>query len=183
MTETIPHSSSGAHSGKYLTFFLDNEEYGIEILKVQEIIGQMMITPVPGTPRYIRGVINLRGKIIPVMDLKTKFGMGVTVLTERTCIIVVRTERLMMGILVDRLTEVSDIGAQQIEQTPSFGVGIDTGFLLGMGKAGDAVILLLNIDNVLTSQEIVDIRALQAGAAAELPVGGTSHSKEGGRLS
>jgi purine-binding chemotaxis protein CheW len=178
MNETLTDKVAGARSGKYLTFFLGNEEYGIEILKVQEIIGQMAITPVPGTPRYIRGVINLRGKIIPVMDLKAKFGMSGTDITDRTCIIVVRMDRLMMGILVDRLTEVSNVSAQEIEETPSFGVEVNTDFLLGMGKIGGKVKLLLNIDNVLTSQEISDVEVVNAEASPQtLPVTGSSDHK------
>jgi purine-binding chemotaxis protein CheW len=159
-----------AQPGKYLTFFLDSEEYGIEILKVQEIIGRMAITPVPGTPQSIRGVINLRGKIIPVMDLKIKFGMNITDMTDLTCIIVLRTEHLMMGILVDRVMEVSTIGASDLESIPSFGVEVDTSFLLGIGKVAGRVKLLLNIDHVLTTQEIIDLTSIKTITGDPAPV-------------
>ncbi len=141
-------------AGKYLTFFLAEEEYSLEILKVREIIGLMAITPVPRTPSYIRGVINLRGKVIPVVDLRLKFGMDATMDTEETCIIVVDVSRdgheIQMGILVDRVSEVMDIKAEEIEDTPAFGsASIDTDFILGMAKTEGSVKILLAIEKVL----------------------------------
>ena len=113
-------------AGKYLTFFLASEEYGVEILKVQEIIGRMPITPVPLTSKYIRGVINLRGKIHPIMDLKVKFGMDQTQITDETCIIVIKTSSLMMGILVDKVSGGGDnVTSGDIEDTPSFGADVN----------------------------------------------------------
>jgi purine-binding chemotaxis protein CheW len=144
-----------ARAGKYLTFFLAHEEYGVEILKVQEIIGRMPITPVPRTPEYVRGVINLRGKIHPIMDLKVKFGMERTAITDETCIIVIKTSALMMGVLVDKVSEVANIAAGEIEETPSFGAEIDTDYLLGVGKTGGKVRLLLDIEKVLSAKDIV----------------------------
>ena len=148
----------GAKAGKYLTFRLASEEYGLEILKVREIIGVMDITHVPRTPEYIRGVINLRGKVIPVLDLRTKFNMETTENTDETCIVVVDTssdgDTIQMGILVDAVSEVLDIQESQIEDPPAFGTSVDTKFILGMGKVNNEVKILLDIDEVLTAGDI-----------------------------
>jgi len=144
--------------GKYLTFALANEEYGLEILKVREIIGYMEITAVPQTPYYVKGVINLRGQVIPVIDLRAKFGMDTTETTEETCIIVVENVRdgnkFSTGVVVDRVQEVLDITGQDIEQAPEFGSSVDTSFILGMGKIGDSVKILLDIDMVLANSDL-----------------------------
>jgi purine-binding chemotaxis protein CheW len=149
--------SARATAGKYLTFALDSEEYGLEILKVQEIIGIMKVTRVPKAPPYVRGVINLRGKVIPVVDLRLKFAMDSKADTERTCIIVVQitrqSSRITMGIIVDDVSEVLNITGEQIEGAPSFGSSVDTEFILGMGKVGQKVVMLLDIDRVLTGAE------------------------------
>lgn len=147
-----------ARAGKYLSFFLNGEEYGLGILKVQEIIGKQPITPVPRTPEYIRGVINLRGRIIPIMDLKMKFGMGQTEVTDESCIIVTQTSGVMMGVLVDKVSEVLNINSNDIEDTPSFGVSVDTAFLLGVGKTGDKVRLLLDIDKTINGENLADLK-------------------------
>jgi len=143
--------------GKYLTFKLSSEEYGLEILKVREIIGLMEITPVPRTPDFVRGIINLRGKIIPVIDLRLKFGMEPTPDTDETCIIVVdinsNGEAMQMGILVDAVSEVLDIKEGDIESSPSFGADFDSSFIRGMAKAKGKVKILLNIEKVLTAAE------------------------------
>ena len=141
-------------AGKYLTFKLMGEEYGIEILKVKEIIGLMDITDVPRMPGYIRGVINLRGKVIPVVDLRTKFGMMSTEDTEETCIIVVdvveqKEQSSMTGILVDTVSEVLEISSDQIESAPSFGASVDMDFITGMAKIGEGVKILLDVVKVL----------------------------------
>ncbi|MCP4704817.1 MAG: purine-binding chemotaxis protein CheW [candidate division Zixibacteria bacterium] len=145
-------------AGKYLTFRLAAEEYGLEILKVREIIGLMNITQVPRTPDYIRGVINLRGKVIPVLDLRNKFGMGVTEDTEETCIIVVDVrldgESVLMGTVVDAVSEVLDIMENEIEDAPSFGTNVDTEFILGIGKVKNDVKILLDINEVLTAIDL-----------------------------
>jgi len=146
-----------ARAGKYLTFFLAGEEYGVEILKVQEIIGRMPITPVPLTSRYIRGVINLRGKIHPIMDLKIKFGMNETQMTDETCIIVIKTSSIMMGILVDKVSEVVNITSEDIEDTPSFGAEVNPEYLLGVGKTGGRVRLLLDIEKVITATDVINM--------------------------
>lgn len=148
--------------GKYLTFSLGGEEYGIGILKVKEIIGMMPITVVPQTPAYIKGVVNLRGKVIPVIDLRVKFMMDAAEYTERTCIIVVEVaagRTIMMGIVVDSVSEVLNIKSADIEETPAFGTKLDTEFILGMAKVGGGIKILLDIDRVLSTEEIkmVDI--------------------------
>jgi len=144
-------------AGKYMTFKLAEEEYGLEILKVREIIGLMDITRVPKTAGYIRGVINLRGKVIPVVDLRLKFGMAKTESTDQTVIIVVQystgTADYTMGILVDEVLEVLNIDSEQIEPPPSFGGTIESEFILGIGKSEKRVIFLLDIGRVLTESE------------------------------
>jgi purine-binding chemotaxis protein CheW len=148
--------------GKYLTFLLDGEEYGLEILKVREIIGIMDITKVPQTPDFVQGVINLRGKVIPVIDLRAKFGLKRTEYNDQTCIIVVDVG-MLMGIIVDTVQEVHHIPAANIEPPPSLGAAVDTTFILGMGKVKEDVKILLDIDKVLTTQELVAItRKLEA---------------------
>ncbi len=134
--------------GKYLTFTLDGEHYGVGILKVREIMGLMEITHVPQMPDYVKGVINLRGKVIPVVDLRLKFGMTEAEYTDETCIIVVDVGSLV-GIIVDTVEEVADIPGGDIEPPPPLGASVDTAFLLGMGKIAGAVKVLLDIDRVL----------------------------------
>jgi purine-binding chemotaxis protein CheW len=149
-------------AGKYLTFFLSSEEYGVEILKVQEIIGRMPITPVPLTSKYIRGVINLRGKIHPIMDLNVKFGMNQTEITDETGIIVIKTASLMMGIMVDKVSEVVNMASGDIADTPSFGSDVDTKYLLGVGKTGGRIRLLLDIEKVITASDIINLKKATA---------------------
>jgi purine-binding chemotaxis protein CheW len=138
--------------GKFLTFFLAGEEYGLEILKVQEIIGMMDITPVPRTPDSVRGVINLRGKVIPIVDLRLKFEMPAAERTAETCIIVVEANRLQTGIVVDQVSEVLDITGENIEDAPAFGTEVRTDYILGIGKSEGHVKLLLDIDRVLCDE-------------------------------
>jgi purine-binding chemotaxis protein CheW len=144
--------------GKFLTFLMANEKYGLEILKVREIMGMMDVTSIPTTPAFIRGVINLRGKVIPVVDLRLKFGIEAKEDTQRTCIIVVHlthtAQEMIVGIIVDEVSEVLDIDQNQIEPPPSFGANIRTDFILGMGKVDQKVMTLLDIDRVLTEQEV-----------------------------
>jgi len=151
-------------SGKYLSFFLSNEEYGLQILKVVEIIGIMNITPVPRTPEFIKGIINLRGKVIPVMDLRLKFGMDPKEHTAETVIIVVQAQGIEMGIIVDKVSEVLDIAAENIEAAPSFGVEVNTDYILGIGKAEGKVKLLLDIDRVLSIQDAMEMATVKAQA-------------------
>lgn len=143
--------------GKYLTFILEGEEYGIVILKVKEIIGLMPITPVPQTPHFVKGVINLRGKVIPVVDLRLKFGMQSADYSERTCIIVVEavTEAGsgMIGGVVDSVSEVIQVRNEDVEEPPSFGTRLNTDYILGMAKVDGKVKILLDIDKVLVLNE------------------------------
>lgn len=150
--------------GKFLTFTLSQEEYGIPIHKVKEIIGMMEITNVPKTPKFIKGVINLRGKIIPIMDLRLKFEMEERQYTERTCIIVVDVQmeevKRQMGIAVDAVSEVVNIQTSEIELPPEYGHS-SAGFLTGMGKVKGKVILLLDIEKVLDSEELAILKEMR----------------------
>lgn len=145
--------------GKYLTFTLAEEEYGIGILKVKEIIGMMAITTVPQTPDFVKGVINLRGKVIPVMDLRLRFGMEAIDYNDRTCIIVVEIEgsagTIHIGIVVDSVSEVLNIKGEDIEETPTFGAKLNTDYILGMAKMENSVKILLDIDRVLNENEVL----------------------------
>jgi len=145
-----------AQGGKYLTFKLAGEEYGLEILKVREIIGIMDITALPQMPPYVKGVINLRGKVIPVIDLRLKFGMAPAEYTEQTCVVVVDVGALV-GIIVDTVQEVLDVAEGQIDPPPPLGASVDTSFVMGMGKVRDDVKILLDIDKVLGSRELGNI--------------------------
>ena len=145
-------SDLDAHDGKYLTFSLAREEYGLEILKVREIIGIMDITAVPQMPPHVKGVVNLRGKVIPVVDLRLKFGMESAEYTEATCIIVVDVGTLV-GIIVDTVQEVLDIESAQIDPPPPLGASVDTTFILGMGKVREEVKILLDINKVLNEEK------------------------------
>jgi len=160
MTHTKKQSvkMTAEKEGKFLTLSLAGEEYGIEILKVKEIIGMMPITTVPLTPPFVKGVINLRGKVIPVVNLRLKFGMQEVAYTDRTCIIVVEIKRqggsVLIGIVVDSVSEVLNIKANDIEETPAFGVRVDTNYILGMAKMSGGVKILLDIDRVLNADEL-----------------------------
>jgi purine-binding chemotaxis protein CheW len=166
MTETKIASADLA--GKYLTFRVSEEDYGIQILKVQEIIRLQSITKVPKAPDSVRGVINLRGKVIPVMQLRKKFGLPEVDDTERTCIIVVQIGRegknTTMGIMIDEVKEVVDIRAENIEETPSFGENINIDFILGIGKINDRLKILIDIDKVMSNKEIIDISQIAKAA-------------------
>lgn len=144
---------------KLLTFSLGEEGYGVSILKVKEIIGMLDITPVPRTPDFIKGVINLRGKIIPIMDLRIKFGMDEQTYDERTCIIVVEVDvkgtQKLLGVVVDMVSEVVTIAQEQVEPPPEYGTALDNNFILGIGKIKDRVIIILDIEAVFLCEEII----------------------------
>lgn len=144
--ETLNDHMAG---GKFLSFFLGKEEYAIEILKVQEIIGLMPITPVPKMPDYIRGVLNLRGKIVPVMNLRIRFGLPEVEDTDETCVIVVQEGNYLMGVLVDHVSEVADIIGDQIEEVPSFGITGNSEYLAGIGKVKDSVKMIVDVHKVV----------------------------------
>jgi purine-binding chemotaxis protein CheW len=162
-----PEPSKGraaGQEGKFLTFSLASEEYGIGILKVREIIGMMPIRTVPQTPGFVKGVINLRGKVIPVVDLRLKFGMSEVEYTERTSIIVVSVghegpnEKVIhIGIVVDYVSEVVNIKADEIEAAPAFGSRLNTEYILGMAKIGKGVKILLDIDRILAGDELAGL--------------------------
>jgi purine-binding chemotaxis protein CheW len=141
-----------SHDGKYLTFLLGDEQYGIEILKVVEIIGYMQITEIPQIPDYILGIINLRNKIIPIMDLRLRFHLDKKQADVETVIIVIQTEKVNMGIVVDKVLEVINITDANIEDTPNFGVSITTDYILGMAKLNNKVTILLSIEGILTDE-------------------------------
>ncbi|MBN2704208.1 MAG: purine-binding chemotaxis protein CheW [Pontiellaceae bacterium] len=151
----------GSHlAGKYLTFALGSEEYGLEILKVREIVGYQEITRVPKTSNDIKGVINLRGQVIPIVDLRGRFGMEEKDIDDQTCIIVVENEHdgriTPTGVIVDKVSEVLDIQIEQIEPPPQFGGTHRIDFIRGMGKIGGNVKILLDIDKVLSSTNTAD---------------------------
>jgi len=163
MTQTAQKTNETNESlanlaGKYLTFLLGDESYGIEILKVQEIIGMQSITRIPRTPEYVKGVINLRGKVIPVIDLRLRFGMEAAEVSRKTCIIVVQVAKadinVTMGIVVDEVSEVLEIAAAEIEPAPGFGTRVETSFIMGMAKTESAVKILLDIDKIMSENEM-----------------------------
>ncbi len=167
--------TAAAPFGKYLTFNLCEEQYGLEILKVREIIGMMDITPVPQTRDHVRGVINLRGKIIPVIDLRTKFGMPQGEDTEETCIIVVEMdydgEMILMSIIVDSVSEVMDIEGAAIEEPLSFGAGSTGRYILGFAKVRDTMKILLDVEAVLKAEENIDLPSVGTVAEAAETMG------------
>lgn len=150
-------------AGKYLTFVLGHEEYGLPVLKVREIIKVMDITQVPQVPGHVRGVINLRGKVIPVIDLRLKFGFSQQEYTERTCIIVVDVAlsgaNVMMGIVVDSVSEVLNVTSAEIDQAPEFGDRVTTDYMLGLAKVKGTVKILLALDRVLGADVQIPSRA------------------------
>lgn len=158
------HEIGAKLAGKYLTFALDKEEYAIEILKVNQIIRLQPITAIPKTPTFVRGVINLRGMIIPIIDLRKKFAMSEHADTDRSCIVVIQLEqdrkKVNMGIVIDEVREVLEIPASDIEETPRFGASIDTEFIMGIAKTGKTIKIMLDIGKVLASSEIKTISGL-----------------------
>jgi purine-binding chemotaxis protein CheW len=166
--ESQPASASASHadarSGKYLTFQLGREEFGIRVLKVREIMGILEITAVPQTPPHVKGVVNLRGKVVPVIDLRLKFGLPAADYSQRTCIIVTQVKGesglIMMGVIVDGVSEVLNLAPSDIEDTPDFGQEITGSYLLGLAKVKGKVKILLDIDKVLSSQDLHHLKAM-----------------------
>ena len=151
-------------AGKYLTVVLDNEAYGIAVLKVREIIRLQKITPVPQMPEFVKGVINLRGRVIPVIDLRVQFGLKAE-MAERTCIVVVQVRvntgaNVQMGLIVDSVEEVVNLAGNEIEPTPDFGTRIDTSYLLGLAKVKGVVKTLLDIDRVVSPDAMEQVASL-----------------------
>lgn len=165
-------SALAARAGKYLTFSLGDESYGIAVLKVREIVKLAPITAMPQMPDHIKGVINLRGKIIPVIDLRLRFGLPPAEPTERTCIVVVQVRGssgplLNLGLVVDAVEEAVNIAAADIEETPDFGTVVDTTCILGMAKVKGAIKTLLDIDRALGVGDETDSADLAPAASAE----------------
>ena len=163
-TATAP-ATGAALAGKYLTFCLGEESYGIAVLKIREIIRNLETTPVPQMPDYVRGVVNLRGKIIPVIDLRRRFGMGGEATGERTCIVVVQIrlpdgQSIPMGMGVDGVEEVVNIQSDELEPTPRFGGSLRSDYLLGMAKVKGRIKTLLDIDRVVSAEELAEVTAL-----------------------
>jgi len=175
---------------KYLTYHLAGEEYAIGILRVKEVIEYGTVTKVPKTPPSVRGVINLRGSVVPVVDLAIKFGLPESPVTKRTCIVIVEVdldgERVVMGIVADSVSEVMDLLPEDIVEPPPFGTGVRVDYLQGMGKVGKKFVLILDVDRVMSSSELLAAASLQTQAAKgekpSLPEDSTS-SAEGGSTS
>src|SRR5579859_3532181 len=159
-------SPTDPRSGKYLTFQLGQEEFGVRVIKVREIMGVQQITAVPQTPDYLKGVLNLRGKVIPVIDLRLKFGLPAAEYTQRSCIVVVQVEgeagAILVGLVVDAVSEVLNLAASDIEDTPDFGARLTMPFILGMAKLKGKVKILLDIDRVVSAQEITGFDSFAA---------------------
>jgi purine-binding chemotaxis protein CheW len=153
---------------QYLTFFLADEEYAVNIQKVKEIIEYSSITKVPKVPRWIRGVINLRGNVVPVVDLAVRFGLDERPTTKTTCIVIVEvqqdTENTIMGVIADAVNQVIELNTQDIEEPPAFGTRVRLEYLAGMGKLGKKFALILNIDRVLSATELLTV----AGVSSEI---------------
>src|SRR5215471_11204772 len=158
---------------QYLTFLLADEEYAISILRVKEIIGYDTVTSVPKTPKWIRGVINLRGNVVPVVDLAVRFGLGERPVTKTSCIIIVewqlRNQNTLMGVMADAVSQVMDISAGDIQAVPDFGTRVKVDYLHGMAQLGKKFALLLDIDKVLSADEMLNLQQVQAGNETGLP--------------
>jgi len=173
--------ASRAQAGKYLTFDLADEHYGLEIMRVQEIVGIMPVTRVPRLPAFVAGVVNLRGRVIPVVDLRLAFGLPGVEATERSCIIVVRIEResgssVVMGVIVDEVSDVAYLADDAIEETPEFTSDVDTSFIKGVGRIEQRVLLLLDIDRVWSGSEMEFVgRAASSVATDDVVTEGERH--------
>lgn len=168
LTKTVERAESRA--GKYLAFLLAKEEYAIPVLKVREIMGVQHITAVPQTPTAVKGVINLRGKVIPVVDLRLKFGLPATEYTQRTCIVVVQLSGDVagqMGVVVDEVCEVLTLTDGDVEDTPDFGRGVSVPYVTGMAKVKGKVKILLDINHVLSNQDAIAMAEILTDATLQ----------------
>lgn len=158
-----------AQAGQYLTFFMGGEEYGAGILKVKEIIEFDSLTKVPMTPPWIRGVLNLRGSVVAVVDLAVKFGLPPSEISDRTCVVIVEidseVEKSVMGIIVDAVSQVVEFSADEIEPPPAFGTRVHVEYLQGMGKLDDKFVLLIDTDRILAAEELMEVSALERDEA------------------
>lgn len=157
----------GEKSGQYVTFILGEEEYGVEILKVQEIIGITPVTKVPYLPVFVKGVINLRGIVVPVIDLRLRFNLDMADYTDHTCVIIVKMGEKVTGMIVDTVSEVVDIPEEMVEPPPSFNSSINADFIQGMGKMDNKLVILLNVDRLLTDAEIGALGDMPSDAVAQ----------------
>ncbi|MCW5963118.1 MAG: purine-binding chemotaxis protein CheW [Bryobacterales bacterium] len=164
MSSAAPLQKARQRTGKYLTFQIDDEEFGVLVLRIREIMGIQAITSVPHTPTHVKGVINLRGKVIPVIDMRLKLGLERRDYDRRTCIIVASVQTgadaVLMGIVVDGVSEVVTISEEQIEDPPKFGGGVQVRYLLGMAKTSGKVKLLLDIDEALSAEDLSQLRKI-----------------------
>lgn len=140
--------------GQFLTFQLDDEEYGVEILRVQEIKGYTRVTPIPNAPPEVKGVMNLRGTVVPIVDLRTRFGLTPAEYTRFTVIVVVTVGTKVVGLVVDAVSDVMNVTTDSLVPTPDLGVGVDTSFLTGMARTGERLVTLLNIDRLVGRDEL-----------------------------
>lgn len=158
MEDTLIDNEIRLHSGKYLTFNLKDEQYGINVDFILQIIAIPDITPIPRTPNFVKGVINLRGKIIPVIDLRIRFGLTEQAYNDRTSIVIIKLKKdhteIYIGVIVDKVIEVLDIHEKDLEKTPAFGIQLDTDYILCMAKVKSKVVTLLNINKVLSEDEL-----------------------------
>jgi purine-binding chemotaxis protein CheW len=170
-------------SSQYLGFVVAGHECAVGILRVREILEYEAVTPVPGTPPWVRGVMNLRGSVVPVLDLAVKFGLPPGEVTRRTCIVVVETdlegERVVMGVLADAVSQVLDVAAGDVETAPAFGTAVRVDYLLGLGRVGDRFVLLLDIDRVLSAAELLGVAAAEAPSAPPPAAPGTPNPHDG----
>lgn len=164
-TQNLETNSAAAKPGRYLTFGLNRQQYAVPIMAVREINQLCEITPVPRTPTFILGVINLRGKIIPVADLRAKFGMSKAEFGRQTCIVVIETDIGQVGMVVDEVNDVVELQASQIEPAPQLGPKAEMQFLMGIGKAHDRVLILIDIHTALSSRELLEHAAVSAAVA------------------
>ena len=159
--DTLSNQASFAtDGGQYLTFRLGDEEYGVEILRVQEIKGYSTVTPIPNMPAYLKGVMNLRGTIVPVVDLRVKFSMARADYTQFTVIIVVTVGTKVMGLIVDAVSDVLNIPKGDVQATPDFGGQVDARYINGMAKTGDKLVVLLDIDRVMGGVDVSAVPSL-----------------------
>ncbi len=148
-TDNVNSTGLAADGSQFLTFLLEEEEYGLEILRVQEIKGYSKITPLPNTPREVKGVMNLRGSVVPIIDLRARFGLREAEYTRFTVIIVVTVGTKIVGLVVDAVSDVLNVEAKEMVPTPDLGAGVDTSFLTGIARTGDRLVSLLNIDRLV----------------------------------
>lgn len=163
-TEALPAQTHKSRSGKFLTFKLGEETYAVEVLKIKEIIRMQRVTPVPHLPAYMQGIINLRGKVIPVIDLRIKFGLESVEVTERTCVVVVQiilsgdNRPTPVGMIVDAVEEVMNINEEQVEDNPDLGSTLENRFIDGLAKFDDIIVTLLNIDRLIREDDVLAVQ-------------------------